>query len=105
MNLLWLLAVVFVLAPLAGAVAHRIEQGDLFGPRLPGGSSEGERIRELVARVEGLTDRVERLAEEVDRLSEEQRFLERVLEERPGRRLEGGGEPEGPTHPERTSAS
>lgn len=76
MGLIEILLVVFVLGPLAGAVAHRIQQGGGGGADDDGDPEPGEAIR-------ALEEEIGRLTERVDRLAEEQRFLERLLEERP----------------------
>ena len=76
-----ILIVVFVLGPLAGAAAYRIKEG---GAGSDGGEApDRETIR-------GLEEEVERLSERVDRLAEEQRFLERLLEERPALNADDG---------------
>lgn len=81
MGLIEILIVVFVLAPLAGAAAHRIKQD---GDGSDGGEHPGpETIR-------GLEEEIGRLSERVDRLAEEQRFLERLLEERPALNADDG---------------
>lgn len=81
MGLIELLLVIFVLGPLAGALAHRIKSGatetaadEALGP---------DEFRELREEIEELRGRV-------DRLTKEQRFLVRLLEERPDRSLEDG---------------
>lgn len=87
MGLVELLLVVCVLAPLAGAVAHRIKQEP------PGAADEAlgpEEFHELRGEIEALRERV-------DRLSEEQRFLVRLLEERPDRSLESASGERAPT--------
>lgn len=49
------------------------------------------------AEIERLREQVDLLADRVDRLGEEQRFMTRLLEQRPGAaRLSEGGETEGP---------
>lgn len=49
------------------------------------------------AEIERLREQMDALAARVDRLTEEQRFLTRLLEQRPGAaRLPEGVEPEGP---------
>lgn len=86
MGMLEILIIVFVLAPLAGAVAHRIQQGsgddsetagELAGD--PESVASRQEIRELRQEVGRLSDRVERLVQQQD-------FLERLLEERPADR-------------------
>lgn len=75
MNLIWLLVVLCVAGPIAGAVAHRIKQGSADRPQAGSGPNR-EEIREL-------REEVRRLGREVDRLAEQQDFLEELLEERP----------------------
>lgn len=89
MNFIWLLIVLCVAGPIAGAVAHRIKQGG-GSARAPGedGPSRDE-VREL-------RGQVSRLAERVDRLAEQQSFLEELLEERPAL---GSGDEERKTAP------
>lgn len=76
MGLIEILLVVFVLGPLAGAMAHRIKHGAGSDADDGGDPEPGEAIR-------ALEEEIGRLTERVDRLAEEQRFLERLLEERP----------------------
>ena len=76
MNLIWLLIVFCVAAPIAGAVAHRIKQGGGSGREPAGEIPSRDEIREL-------RGELRRLAGEVDRLAEQQSFLEELLEERP----------------------
>ena len=88
MNLIWLLVVLCVAGPIAGAVAHRIKQGPA-GREEVGDGPEREEIREL-------REEVRRLGREVDRLAEQQAFLEELLEERPAL---GAGDEERKTAP------
>lgn len=76
MNLIWLFIVLVVVAPIAGAVAHRIKEGtDASRPPAPDAASD-EEVREL-------REELRRLGRRVDRLAEQQDFLEELLEERP----------------------
>lgn len=104
MGLLWIFVIVFLLAPIAGAVAYRIKADTdrrAVEGRTPGPAELRDEVREL-------DERVSRLSSELDRLSDEQRFLVRLLEERdtgssgPG---SGDGERLGPSDQERTSVS
>ena len=87
MGLLEIMIVVFVLGPLAGAVAHRIQKG--AGEAETDGGDDGGPVasREEVRR---LQRDVERLTDEVQRLVQQQDFLERLLERRPADRTEDG---------------
>lgn len=76
MNLIWLLIVLVVIGPIAGAVAHRIKQGTDAGRPPAGDAASPEEVREL-------REEVRRLGRQVDRLAEQQGFLEELLEERP----------------------
>jgi hypothetical protein len=72
------LVLIFVVAPLAKAVANRIEAADRRSPALP------DAERERIERLEG---RMSALAERVDEIAEHQEFLTRLLEGRsPGGR-------------------
>ncbi len=75
-----ILIVVFVVAPLAGAMAKRLEAGTRQPPALPDGA-DPERLARLEVRLEAL-------AEQVSELAEHQEFLTRLLEGTPA-----GGRP------------
>jgi len=77
MSLILLLAVLFVLAPIAQAYARR-----LSGPDVPPGLHPGD-----VAR---LREEVEALAAQVNRLQDEQSFMLRLMTEGEKQRLEEG---------------
>jgi len=80
--ILAILFIMFVLGPIARAIAVSIEKsGDKRALEAQTGASE-----QLVA----LSEQMHMLAERVDRLSEEQSFLLRVMEEEPTL-LEGPG--------------
>lgn len=70
----WMFVVLIVLLVTGGDLLSRWM--DRREPRLPAGTGERE-VREL-------REQVEDLSRQVQRLSEEQRFLTRLLEERPG---------------------
>ena len=70
-----ILIVIFVVAPLAGALAKRLESGSTGPPSLPGGADP--------ERLERLESQVEVLAERVHELAEHQEFLTRLLEGTP----------------------
>lgn len=76
MNLLWILIVLCVAGPIAGAVAYRLMHGSEAGRGPTEDVPSGEKVREL-------RSEVRELAGEVERLAEQQRFLEELLEERP----------------------
>lgn len=84
MGLIELLIVIFVLCPIGGAVAYRIKHGaerrEVGGESAPTSDSTLPELREEMSR----------LAERVDRLAEEQRFLERLLDERPAPKVDDG---------------
>ena len=88
MNLIWLLVVLCVAGPIAGAVAHRIKEGtEAAAP--PDDIPSRAEVREL-------REEVRRLSGQVDRLAEQQGFLEELLEERPAL---GSGDEERKTAP------
>ncbi len=89
MNLLWLLVVLVVAGPIAGAVAHRIKEGTEAGRPTEGAAVSEREVREL-------REAVQRLDRRVDRLAEQQDFLEELLEERPAL---GSGDEERKTAP------
>ncbi|MDT8436954.1 MAG: hypothetical protein RRA92_09380 [Gemmatimonadota bacterium] len=68
-----ILLVVFVLGPLAGGVAKRLEGGRSAPPPEGLGGADAERLARLEGQVEALADRVHELAEH-------QEFLTRLLE-------------------------
>lgn len=73
--ILAILFIMFVLGPIARAIAGSIEKsGDKRALEAQAGASQ-----QLIA----LQDQLQLLADRVDRLSEEQSFLLRVLEEEP----------------------
>jgi hypothetical protein len=67
-----ILLVVFVVAPLAAALAKRLESGPARPPVLEGGV-DPERVAQLEGQIEALVDQVTELAEQ-------QEFLTRLLE-------------------------
>lgn len=67
-----ILLVIFVVAPLAVAVANRIEAG-ADRRQVPGGA-DPQRVAQLEGQIEALVDQVQELAEH-------QEFLTRLLEE------------------------
>lgn len=67
-----ILLVVFVVAPLAAAVAKRLESGPVRLPALESGVDP-----ERIARLEG---QIETLVDQVTELAEHQEFLTRLLE-------------------------
>lgn len=68
-----ILIVVFVVAPIAAAVAHRLESGANRPPAVSGGA-DPERVAQLEGQIEALVDQVQELAEH-------QEFLTRLLED------------------------
>jgi hypothetical protein len=70
-----ILIVIFVVAPLAGAIAKRLETGSAGRSSLSGGTDP--------ERLERLESQVEVLAERVHELAEHQEFLTRLLEGTP----------------------
>ena len=68
-----ILLVIFVIAPLAVAVANRIEAG--AGRRQVQGGEDPQRVAQLEGQIEALVDQVQELAEH-------QEFLTRLLEEK-----------------------
>lgn len=77
---MWLfLTIVAVVAMTSGGLCSRRSGDSRGGDRLPRTDPDRESVRALRQRVEELTNQVERL-------EEEQRFLTRLLEERPPRR-------------------
>lgn len=102
MGLLWIFVIVFLLAPIAGAVAYRIK-AETDRRAVEGRTRVPAELRDEVRK---LDERVSRLSAELDRLSDEQRFLVRLLEERDtGSSASGGGNRLGPSDQERTSVS
>jgi len=85
-TLILLLAIIFVLAPLAQAYAKR-----LSGPDVPPGIHPGD-----VAR---LREEVDALAAQVNRLQEEQSFMLRLMSEGEKPRLQRGGDQDPTTGP------
>ena len=81
-----ILVVVFVLGPIARAVATRVSRG---GPALPAPPSQEVAL---------LREEVERLGAEVARLNEEQAFMLRLLAPGEQKPVPGGNDPAGP-HP------
>ena len=71
--IVWILVVMFVVVPVAAAVAKRIESGPVHPPAIPN-AAEPERI----AQIEG---QIDALVEQVQALAEHQEFLTRLLEE------------------------
>ena len=71
--LVLILIVVFVVAPIAAAMAKRLESGADHPPAVSGGA-DPERVAQLEGQVEALVDQVQELAEH-------QEFLTRLLEE------------------------
>lgn len=69
-----ILIVVFVVAPIAVAMANRIEAGAGKPPKVSGGE-DPQRIAKLEGQIEALVDQVQELAEQ-------QEFLTRLLEDR-----------------------
>jgi hypothetical protein len=70
-----ILIVIFVVAPLAGAIAKRLESGSAGPSPLPEGM-DPERLERLEGQIEVLAERVRELAEH-------QEFLTRLLEGTP----------------------
>ncbi len=68
-----ILIVLLVLAPVATAVAHRLESGANRPPAVSGGA-DPERVAQLEGQIEALVDQVQELAEH-------QEFLTRLLED------------------------
>lgn len=68
------MAAVFILTPLARALARSIERKAQAGSSLPS---------EIEARLERMEHAIESIAIEVERISEGQRFTTRLLAERP----------------------
>lgn len=83
MGMIEILIIVFVLAPLAGAVAHRIQQGSGDDAAAAGELAGGPESPASRQEVRELQQEVDRLTSTVDRLVKQQDFLERLLEERP----------------------
>ncbi|MCL7927716.1 MAG: hypothetical protein M8860_10190 [marine benthic group bacterium] len=71
--IVWILVVMFVVVPVAAAVAKRIEAGPAHPPSIPD-AADPERI----AQIEG---QIDALVEQVQVLAEHQEFLTRLLEE------------------------
>jgi hypothetical protein len=71
--IVWILVVMFVVVPVAAAVAKRIESGPAHPPAIPD-AADPERI----AQIEG---QIDALVEQVQVLAEHQEFLTRLLEE------------------------
>ena len=71
--LVLILLVLFVVAPIAAAVAKRLESGSDQPPAVSGGA-DPERVAQLEGQIEALVDQVQELAEH-------QEFLTRLLEE------------------------
>ncbi len=71
-SIVLILLVVFVIAPIAVAVARRLESGADRPPAVSGGA-DPERVAQLEGQIETLVDQVQELAEH-------QEFLTRLLE-------------------------
>lgn len=72
--IVWILVVMFVVVPVAAAVARRIESGPVQPTGLPD-APDPERIAQIEGQIDALVDQVRELAEH-------QEFLTRLLEER-----------------------
>jgi hypothetical protein len=72
--IVWILVVMFVVVPVAAAVARRIESGPVQPTPIPN-AADPDRI----AQIEG---QIDALVEQVQVLAEHQEFLTRLLEEK-----------------------